>query len=236
MPTHGIREGYAETLVDIIGCVPLLIPALGDKFDFRDIAHIADGILLTGAAAHVNPDHYGATREFEDHMLDLARDATTLPIIRHAVEMDIPLMAICRGFQEMNVVMGGTLCQHIHESPGRKDHRSNEELPMHERFYYQAHKMTSQSGGLFERAGMPTEFSVNSLHHQGIDKLGKGLHVESVADDGLIEAISVVGKRFILGVQWHPEADYKISPASRLIFESFGAAIKDKGLKKTVNG
>lgn len=222
MPAHAIREGYASVLAEVAGAVPLLIPALGKDFDFNDIADIVDGVLLTGAPAHVQPCRYGAEQVFGDEELDLKRDATVFPIIEQALALDKPFIAICRGFQELNVAMGGTLHQRVHELPGKRDHRSNKSLPsMSDRFTHRSHKITAQKGGIFEKIGLTGEFEVNSLHQQGIDKLGKDLFVEAISEDGLIEAISVPGKKFALALQYHPEADYTISRESLRIFEAF---------------
>lgn len=238
MPAHAIREGYATVLAEVVGAVPLLIPALGRNFNFNDVADIIDGILLTGAPAHVQPCRYGADQVFGDEELDLKRDATVFPIIEQALALDKPFIAICRGFQELNVAMGGTLHQRVHELPGKLDHRSNKKLPTtRERFEYRAHKVTAQKGGMFEKMGLTGDFAVNSLHQQGIDRLGKGLFVEAISEDGIIEAISVPGKKFALATQYHPEADYNFCKESVRIFEAYRDALhaaKDScGMAKT---
>ena len=139
--------------------------------------------------------------------------------------MDKPVMAICRGFQELNVVMGGTLHQRIHELPGKNDHRGGKDRPLKDIYERQAHSMITQKGGLFERLGLPAEFTVNSLHQQGVDKLGNNLQVEALSDDGVIEAISVPGKRFVLGTQWHPEGDWYLNDTSKRILSAFRDAV-----------
>ncbi len=225
LPAHAVRNTYIRALTEVVDCTPLLLPALGKDFDFRTIAHMFDGILLTGSPSHVAPSCYGAEQKFGDDELDPARDATTLPLIKQAIEMDMPLIAICRGFQELNVVSGGTLHQLVHEVEGYRDHRGKKDLPLPERFKFQSHKVTSKTGGMFEKMGLPAEFTVNSLHQQGIEKLGNNLHVEALSEDGLIEAISVPNKKFVLGVQWHPEADFDLSPPSVHILKEFGKAL-----------
>lgn len=226
LPAHLGRDTFVKALTEVSGCTPLFIPATGKAFDFSDIAHVVDGILLTGSPSHVAPSCYGAKQNFEDKYLDPARDATTLPLIPLLLEKDIPLFAICRGFQEFNVATGGTLHQKVHELPGMLDHRHPEDRPLLEGYEKQAHKAISQKGGLFERWGLPAEFTVNTVHQQGVDRLGKGLHVEAVASDGLIEAVSVPGKKFALGTQWHPEGDYYLNPVSKRLFELFGQAVR----------
>lgn len=225
IPAHVVRDTYIKALVEIAGCLPLLLPALGKGFDFREIAEDVDGVLLTGSPTHVAPACYGATQKFGNEELDLARDATTLPLIRQALDMNKPMIAICRGFQELNVVAGGTLHQFVHDLPGKRDHRGKKDLPLPERFQFQSHKVLAQKGGWFEKMALPAEFTVNSLHQQGLDKLGKGLHIEAVSEDGLVEAVSLPEKRFVLGVQWHPEGDFPSSPPSVKILKAFGEAM-----------
>jgi putative glutamine amidotransferase len=196
--------------------------------DLRDIAGMIDGVLLTGSPSHVAPACYGEKQRFEDKDLDPARDATTLPLIQQTIDMDKPMLAICRGFQELNVVLGGTLHQFVHELPGKLDHRVIPGSTIREAYHRQGHKVIVNKGGIFERMQVPAEFSVNTIHQQGIDKLGEGLHVEAVSEDGLIEAVSMPGKSFILGTQWHPEGDWDINDMSRKIFEAFGTALRQR--------
>jgi putative glutamine amidotransferase len=227
-PAHFVKHQYIKPLVEISKCIPLLIPAIGKDFDIKSLAGRIDGLLLTGAPSHVNPVYYGAERMFREQDLDRDRDETDLPLIRAAVEMDLPLFGICRGFQEMNVALGGTLHQHVHKLPGKLDHRANNALAVKERYEERRHKVAVQKGGLFESLNIAHAFVTNSLHQQGIDKLAHGLFVEAVAEDGLIEAASVPGKKFVLGTQWHPEGDFWLNPISVALFEEFGRAIRKK--------
>jgi putative glutamine amidotransferase len=226
LPAHAIRDTYVRAVVEVIKGVPLMIPAIGKDFDFAAIAGQIDGILLTGSPSHVAPAAYGAKQVFDDKELDTARDATTLPLIKKAIEMDKPVMAICRGFQELNVAMGGTLHQRIHEIPGKKDHRGAKDQPLKVVYETQAHKVISQKGGVFERLALPHEFTVNSLHQQGVDKLGAGLYVEAISDDGIIEAVSVPNKKFVVGTQWHPEGDWYLNKTSERILTAFGDIVR----------
>lgn len=225
-PAHFVKDQYIRPLIEIAKCIPVLIPASGDALDFIGLAGKLDGLLLTGAASHVCPAEYGAKRTFREKDLDTERDATSLPLIREAIKHDIPLFAICRGFQEMNVACGGTLEQHVHKKSGRLDHRANSSLPVKERYEERRHKIIAQKGGMFQRLKLPHEFDANSLHHQGIEKLGESLFVEGISEDGLIEAVSIPGKRFILGTQWHPEGDFWLNPVSVKLFEEFGRAVR----------
>lgn len=226
LPGHFVRDTYVQALLDIAGCIPLLMPVTHGKFDLESVADRIDGILLTGSPSNVCPNHYGAERVFDEKLLDLARDATTLPLIRRVIDADMPMIAICRGFQELNVAMGGSLHQKIQELPGKRDHREPQSTNLKIVYETPAHKVKTEKGGLFEKIGLPAEFDVNSLHQQGVDRLGGGLFVEAVSDDGIIEAVSIPGKRFVLGVQWHPEGDHYQNPTSKAIFRAFGDAVR----------
>lgn len=228
MPCHFVRDTYVQALLEVADCTPLIMPVTEGTLDFSNVTDFVDGILLTGSPSNVCPSNYGAERVFDEKFLDLTRDATTLPLIRRAAEKDIPLIAICRGFQEMNVAMGGSLHQKVQELPGKRDHREPQSDNLKIVYETLAHKVRTEKGGLFEKINLPAEFEVNSLHQQGVDRLGNGLHVEAYSDDGLVEAFSVPGARFVLGVQWHPEGDYKLNASSKKIFEAFGQALRDK--------
>lgn len=233
LPAHTARDTYIRALTQVSDCTPLLIPALGAHFSFADIADVVDGLLMTGSPSHVSPALYGKPQEFENEYLDCARDATTLPLIKTAIEADVPLLAICRGFQELNVTMGGTLHQKVHELPGKLDHRGRKDMPLGKVYELQAHKVTVQKGGLLERFGLPATFTVNTLHQQGVDTPAPALTVEAVSEDGIIESLSIPSKRFVLGTQWHPEGDFHLSATSRRIFEVYGEALHAQTRKKS---
>lgn len=217
--SHIVKHQYVRPLVEIVGATPLLLP-VGVGVSFADIADIADGLLLTGATSHLAPCHYGAAQEFGDEDLDTERDTTTLPLISAALAADLPVFAICRGFQELNVVLGGTLSQAV-----AGHHHTIKGAPLSLQYETSRHAVQTQKGGLFDRLALPDTFGVNSLHTQGINRLGTGLQVEAISEDGLIEAVSVPGKRFALGVQWHPEGDFWLNPADRLLFEGFARSL-----------
>lgn len=226
-PAHVVRDTYVRALVGISRCMPLIIPSIGKDFDLGRVKACVDGILLTGSYSHVSPELYGAERAFGEEYVDQSRDDTALPLVRAAIAADMPVFAICRGFQELNVACGGTLHQDVHALPGsRHSHRERKGLSMRENFEQPAHRMIVQKGGLFEKWGLPAEFGVNSLHTQAPDTIGKGLFVEAVSDDGIIEAASMPGKRFVVGAQWHPEGDCFVSPVSARLFEEFGKALR----------
>lgn len=228
-PAHVVRDTYIEALARISNVQSLLIPATGEIVDPRGLLSMADGLLLTGGASHMTPARYGAKLEFPESNLDPARDSTAFTLLEAALEADIPVMTICRGFQELNVFLGGTLHQKLQEISGKNDHRPKDSMTVLENFRAQAHKVSPQKGGLLERWGVTEDFLVNSLHEQGVDKVGRGLRVEAISDDNTVESVSLPGKRFVVGTQWHPEGDYPTSAVSRLLFQRFGEAVRDVG-------
>jgi putative glutamine amidotransferase len=225
MPVHQANDEYITAIRDGSGALPLLIPSGDTPLPEADVLAAVDGILFTGAPSNVAPLHYGASAR-PGTELDNMRDATTLPLLRAAVEAGKPVLAICRGFQELNVALGGTLHQHVHELPGRLDHREPRSACSRDAEYAPAHSVTLAPGGLLSRLSGLSEAMVNSLHHQGVDRLAPQLLVEAVASDGQIEAVSMPGAmNFLLGVQWHPEWAFARDPLSRAIFQGFGKAL-----------
>ncbi len=223
---HVVGEKYISAVSDAAGGVPLLIPALGDGYDFADLVRRLDGLLMTGSPSNVAVQHYGGPADRPDSPQDPARDATTLPLIRAAVAAGLPLFCICRGFQELNVSLGGTLHTELHSQPGRNDHRSARDGPFDER-YAPRHPVRLTPGGVFADILGVTEIQVNSLHWQGIDRLAEGLIVEGTAPDGTIEAVRVENsKGFALGAQWHPEYRVMENPVSLALFRAFGEAAR----------
>ena len=227
-PFHAVGDKYVRALAVASGVLPLVMPNLGDHLDMRQLLATVDGVMLTGSPSNVHPRHYGyqASAEAEPH--DEARDAVTLPLIRAAVEGGVPLFCICRGFQELNVVMGGTLFARVHEQPGRMDHRSPNTGDMAVD-YAPRHALAMTAGGVLEGVLGKRETQVNSLHWQAIDRIADGLAVEGTAPDGTIEAVSVKGaKAFALGVQWHPEYRVMDNPDSVALFKAFGNAVRSR--------
>ncbi len=225
-PCHLVGDKYVRAVSHGADCLPLLLPALGDWYDLDDLVARIDGLFFTGSPSNVHPSLYGAapdTHSVPPH--DPARDATTLPLLRRALDTGIPIFAICRGFQELNVVMGGTLHPRVHDVPGLMDHREDKTAPL-EVQYGPAHPLRLTPGGAFARITGRTELTVNTVHGQGIDRLGAGLAVEGTAPDGLVEAVRVEGHPFALGVQWHPEWRFWEDPASTALFRAFGDAVR----------
>ncbi|MFO1248544.1 MAG: gamma-glutamyl-gamma-aminobutyrate hydrolase family protein [Alphaproteobacteria bacterium] len=224
MPVHQANDEYIIAIREGAGALPLLIPSTDTPLDAAGVLDAVDGLLFTGSPSNVAPSHYGAAAR-PGTQLDEMRDATTLPLLRAAITHGKPLLAICRGFQELNVALGGSLHQHVHEIPGRLDHREPRDVPL-DIEYGPSHAIAITPDSLLARLSGLTQAMVNSLHHQGIDRLAPGLAIDASAPDGQIEAVSMPGaKGFLLGVQWHPEWQFAQDSLSRAIFAGFGASL-----------
>jgi putative glutamine amidotransferase len=232
-PYHVVQMKYADAVIRGAGCVPVILPALGEETDWESILQMADGLLLTGSPSNVSPDYFGQSVLDPSLPLDPARDATTLPLIRMVVDKGIPLIAICRGTQEVNVALGGTLHQAVHSVGKFKDHREDATAP-HENQYAPVHAVhITPNGRIATILDGISEMMVNSLHGQGIDQPAPGIHIEALADDGLIEAFSVTNAPgFTLAMQWHPEWRITENPHSMKLFGAFGAACREFQQKK----
>ncbi|HWE73836.1 MAG TPA: gamma-glutamyl-gamma-aminobutyrate hydrolase family protein [Stellaceae bacterium] len=226
LPAHIVVKKYVDAVLGA-GGIPFLIPAEGDADWAAAFVARIDGLLMPGSPSNVEPHHYEGTPSLPGTMHDPARDAIVLPLLRAAVQADLPVLAICRGIQELNVALGGTLHQNVHLLPGRLDHRGPEHGTVDERYGYRAHCVALSANGCFAKLAGADSLDVNSLHSQGIDRLAAGLFVEAVASDGQIEAVSYPGKRFIVGVQWHPEFRFAEDPFSTKLFTAFGDACRD---------
>jgi putative glutamine amidotransferase len=227
-PFHMVGEKYARAVMVASGAAPLLIPALAEELRFEELLERLDGLLFTGSPSNVEPHRYQGEPSAPGTLHDPARDATTLPLIRKAVAGGVPVFGICRGFQEMNVAFGGTLHQKLHEVPGNLDHRDDESQPL-EVQYGPAHDVTLEPGGTLRALSGTERVRVNSLHSQGIERLGDELEVEARAPDGVIEAFRVRAARaFALAVQWHPEWHVMNNPFSRALFAAFGQASRER--------
>lgn len=222
---HVAGRKYVDAVTLAAGCTPVLLPALGDRQDVAQLLAMLDGLLLTGSPSNVDPARYGQMPHSSQMLMDLERDATTFPLIMAAIEMGMPLFGICRGFQELNVSLGGTLHQQVHCVPGRRDHREPQDQPL-EVQYGPAHPVRLTPNGVLQSLlGGAEEIMVNSIHGQGIADLAQALIVEAVAPDGQIEAVRLEGaKSFAMAVQWHPEWKVMDNPDSRRIFGAFGEA------------
>jgi putative glutamine amidotransferase len=227
-------EKYLKAITEAANAVPLIIPVLADDLAIDELVDQVDGVLLTGSPSDIEPHHYGSESDDPGALRDPHRDAMTLPIARHALQTGVPLFAICRGFQELNVVLGGTLHQRVKDVPGYHNHKENPQDPL-EVQYGPAHPVVLSEGGLLARLAGSGDVMVNSLHGQGIRKLAAGVTVEAVADDGLIEAFSVdEAEAFALAVQWHPEWQAKSNEFSSAIFRAFGNACRERAGRRRV--
>lgn len=226
-PFHMAQEKYLAAIRKGSGCYPVILPSFGLDDDLRAMLDRLDGVLLTGAVSNVEPWRYGGPSAPECGPHDPARDSTTLPLIEAILARPMPLLAICRGFQELNVALGGTLNPRLHELEGRLDHRAPYDRPLAEQ-YGPAHDVTLEPGGVLAGLIPGTQrVSVNSLHWQGIARKADRLAIEATAPDGTIEAVRVADARdFALGVQWHPEWEVEKSPFSMALFGSFGDAAR----------
>jgi putative glutamine amidotransferase len=226
LPNHAASDFCVRAICEVADAVPVLLPAVGNDRDATCLLAHLDGILLTGSRTHIGPHYYGGAAHGGDMPEDPARDATTLPLIRAALASGTPIFAICRGMQELNVALGGTLFQHLPNLPGRLNHAAAKPEDAEARIA-PAHTAHLTSGGLLHRLAQAPSIEVNSLHQQGIDRLGDGLVVEAIAPDGTIEAVRVISApSFALGVQWHPEFDATSNIISRALFRAFGQALR----------
>lgn len=219
---HAAGQKYITAAADAADGLPLIMPAI--EHDIDALLAIADGILLTGSVSNVHPSHFSEEIHDETLPLDPARDALTLKLIRAAINAQVPLLAICRGFQEMNVAFGGSLYQAVQKIPGNMDHREDKNINL-DMQYGPAHVVQLVANGKLAGITQLTQMMVNSLHGQGINKLGEGLVADAYAPDGLVEAVYVKdAATFAIGVQWHPEWKVLENPAYLAIFKAFGAA------------
>ncbi len=223
---HMTPVQYSEAVVVGANAIPVLLPSIGDMMDLLPVLDRVDGVVLSGAASNVHPSCYGVDPAPEYEPYDEARDATTLPLIRAALERGIPLFAICRGYQELNVALGGSLHTEIHELDGRFDHRSPESNSADVR-YGLRHLIKVVGEGCIGQILGQDDVNVNSLHRQGIAEIASRLKIEATAADGTIEAVSVIdSKNFAVGVQWHPEYWVREDVASARLFQAFGDACR----------
>lgn len=227
-PFHAVGEKYLRAVAESSGCAPLIIPALTEWLDLPPLVARLDGIFFTGSLSNVHPQYYDRAPSQEHEPYDPARDQLTMALIRETVAQHVPLLAVCRGFQELNVALGGTLHAAVHELPGRLDHRVPKDDDRDVQ-YGPNHELTFIPDGKFYELFSETKIMVNSLHRQGIDELAPGLVAEGFAPDGTIEAVSVENaKAFALGVQWHPEYKSEQNAFSKRLFGAFGDAARER--------
>lgn len=232
---HVINETYqvhasglmnTEAVSCVSGCLPLLIAPDPRFVSVDELMEVCDGFVLTGGRPNVHPEEYGEPATEAHGDFDRNRDAITLPLVRACVERGQPFLGICRGFQEVNVAMGGSLYPEIRDLPGRMNHRMPPDGTLEEKFALR-HKVTFTNGGKFHQLMGADEVMTNTLHGQGIKTAGSRIVIDGLAPDGTPEAIYVEGaKGFTYSVQWHPEWDAANDPVSRPLFTAFGDAVR----------
>lgn len=215
-----------EAVATVANAIPLIVPATPLIGDIDDLIEVCDGFVFTGGRPNVHPKFYGHEPTEAHGQFDLDRDELTLPLIRRCVEKSIPTLAICRGFQEMNVAFGGTLHPEIRDLPGRINHRMPPDGTMEEKFEHR-HTVALTANGVFANIFGSDEVLVNSLHGQGICEAGERVIIEGYAPDGTPEAIHIKdAPGFAIGVQWHPEWNAENDEVSKPLFEAFGNALR----------
>ena len=233
-PFHIAGEKYIKAIIDSSNCIPLLIPAMADESSMNQLLTMLDGVLLTGGYSMVDPLNYQDEAVEAGTKLDTARDKTSLPLVVKAVAQGIPVLGICRGFQEMNVAFGGSLHQKLHENGHYFEHRENKALTL-EQQYSASHHVNVIAGGKLADIVNKESVEVNSLHTQGVDRLAESLTIEAIAEDGLVEAFSVTqSESFAMAVQWHPEWQVEENQQSTQLFHAFGQACAAKQSIKTM--
>jgi putative glutamine amidotransferase len=226
-PFHIVGEKYLQALIDGADALPLVIPVMADHLDIEDILAQVDGVFLTGSPSNVEPHHYAGDPSETGTLHDPHRDAATLPLTRRALAAGVPLLAVCRGYQEVTVALGGTLHQKVHEVAGYHMHKENPDDPLDVQ-YGPSHEVNLVEGGVLHKLAGTSKIMVNSLHSQGVAKLPEGVTVEAIADDGLIEGFSVDSvPGFSMAVQWHPEWKVTQNEFSLAIFKAFGNACRE---------
>ncbi|MEM1373787.1 MAG: gamma-glutamyl-gamma-aminobutyrate hydrolase family protein [Pseudomonadota bacterium] len=225
-PAYAAGQMNVEAIHEVAGCQPAIVPTDPAYVSAEELTDTYDGFVFTGGRANVHPEEYGEAETEAHGTFDRSRDGVTLPLIRRLVGLGQPMLAICRGFQEFNVAMGGSLYPEIRDLPGRDNHRMPPDGTLEEKFALR-HDVTLTPGGPFARLFGANVVRTNTLHGQGIKSLAPGLVIDGIAPDSTPEAIYVAGAPgFALGVQWHPEYCAANDPVSRPLFEAFGDAAR----------
>lgn len=233
-PFHQVGEKYIRAVTDCVDGIPLTIPVLADHLEIEELLRTVDGILFSGSPSDIEPHHYAGTPSAPGTLHDPDRDALTLPLARRALETGVPVFAICRGFQELNVALGGSLHQKVADVPGYHSHKEDPDEPL-EVQYGPSHDVVLVEGGVLHSLLGRATVAVNSLHGQGVARLAPGLLVEAVADDGLVEAFRVDDvPGFNLAVQWHPEWRASANEFSMAMFRAFGDACRVRAAERKV--
>lgn len=231
-PTYTAGEKYIQAVCRGADCMPVILPAIADELVIDDFLSRIDGLLLTGGYSNIEPHHYGQESRFGDDPNDPQRDCTNLALIPRILRAGIPILGICRGLQELNVALGGSLYQRVHQVEGLMDHREDKTASIDVQ-YGPTHSVEIQPNGVLASFYSNAQAMVNSVHGQGIDQLADGLQIEAVSKDGLVEAVSVPSADyFALAVQWHPEWQVQDNPFYLSIFKAFGQACRNYQLSR----
>lgn len=218
-----LADRYAAAVTDL-GLQPVLFPMAAAE-DVPKLLPLVDGVLLTGSPSNVDASHFGATA-LDTDLLDPRRDALTMRLVHEALARAVPLFGVCRGLQEINVALGGSLHQTLHDQPGLMDHREPDDADLAVQFG-ERHEVLLAPGSAFAEWAGGTRAFVNSLHGQGIKRLGEGLSPEALAPDGLVEGVRVLGApAFAYAVQWHPEWRHRAHPFYQRTLEAFAQACR----------
>ncbi|MDB5809651.1 MAG: hypothetical protein JWN94_1773 [Betaproteobacteria bacterium] len=231
---HGTGERNVHALMKMVDCIPVLMPPVGAAVNVDDLVSRMDGFVLTGGRANVEPHHYGGPEFPDDEVIDPGRDALVLPLVRACIAKRVPVFGICRGIQEINVALGGSLHYRIHQVPGKNDHRRPQRQDVTtEEIFRLNHMVKLTAGGLFQRLTGHDETMVNSLHGQGVDRLGDGLVVEATSPDGVVEGLRYNDdSQFIVGVQWHAEWQPDEHELSGALYTAFGDAARKRAASR----
>jgi putative glutamine amidotransferase len=220
-PRQTLNRPYVWA-VERAGGVPIILPVTTEAEVISRYLGVVDGLLLSGGA-DLDPATYGEAPHPKLGEVETDRDATELPLIRQAVAADVPIFAICRGIQSLNVALGGTLYQDLPAQRPSELHHQQRELNLpRDRF---SHSIRIETGSRLHRIAAADEMLCNSFHHQALRDVAPGLIVTALAPDGVIEAVEHPGKRYLLGVQFHPEETAPHDAASQRLFDAFIAAL-----------
>jgi putative glutamine amidotransferase len=227
---HATPAPYVDAAVDVSGVMPVIVPNLADRFEVDTLLDRVDGLLITGSRSNVHPANFDEPVTQDHEPFDETRDATTLPLIRSAVERGVPVLAICRGIQELNVAFGGSNTANFQKHRQIEGHGYPWTGTMDERFAL-AHGLKIKPGScianILQDQIEDGSVHVNSLHTQALNRLGERVEVEATSEDGTVEAVTIAGAPgFVVGVQWHPEYWAATDSPSNAILRAFGDATR----------
>ena len=231
---HATGERNIHSLLRMVDCIPVLLPPVGSAMDVADLVSRMDGFVLTGGRANVEPHHYDGPPFPHDEVIDPGRDNLVLPLVRACIEAGVPVFGICRGIQEINVALGGSLHYRIHQLDGKNDHRRPQRDDVElEEVFRPNHLVKFAPGGLFHKLTGHEEMMVNSLHGQGVDRLGDGLVVEAMSPDGVVEGVRLNDDtQFVVGVQWHAEWQPEAHALSSALYTRFGEKARARAAQR----